>query len=214
MSLVSSLQIKKSEIMMRKYKFKGLKKSNGEWAYGDLITPIYRKKVNDSFIRDTNGDRKMIVSGTECLFTGLVDKDDKEIYEDDILDCGVGLGIVKMSVDAAGYVLDVFGKPFDVALVNFALDDIKVVGNVFEDNAVKEQIKMNYQIANICRLKMIGNDSRSWDQLATDYGYGDTNVMINEFVKTYIPKYRHFVISHLRKTCEEFTLIHEIFRNG
>ena len=196
MNLVSSLQIKKSEIMMRKYKFKGLKKSNGEWAYGDLITPIYRKKANDSFIRDTNGDRKMIVSGTECLFTGLVDKDDKEIYEDDILDCGVGLGIVKMSVEAAGYVLDVFGKPFDVALINFAIADIKVVGNVFEDNAVKEQIKMNYQIANICRLKMIGNDSRSWDQLATDYGYGDTNVMINEFVsviRSASQKYQWFV---------------------
>lgn len=72
---------------MREIKFRG-RKSNGEWIYGDLVhnvgvgastALIFPEEAYDSW------DRYIILTDTIGQFTGLFDKNGKEIYEGDIL---------------------------------------------------------------------------------------------------------------------------------
>ena len=86
--------------MKREIKFRGKSVDNNEWVYGDLIhigngCIIYQGSQSDYQITNKTGvaielfDDEVSVVRPETLgqFTGLCDKDEKEIYEDDILMC-------------------------------------------------------------------------------------------------------------------------------
>lgn len=72
---------------MREIKFRG-RNSNGEWVYGDLVhnvgvgastALIFPEEAHDSW------DRYIVLTDTIGQFTGLHDKNGKEIYEGDVL---------------------------------------------------------------------------------------------------------------------------------
>lgn len=133
--------------MTREIKFRG--KSAGVWHYGHLFA--YQEDVNSGtgshFIIEQNGKEKpkpvQVIPDTVGQFTGLHDKNGKEIYEGDILHVIAETDdthdyITQVSTNGF-YEVDLVGCEYDLTILAWlsaSYDEcctIEVIGNIYDN---------------------------------------------------------------------------------
>ena len=131
---------------MRTIKFRGRRIDNGEWVYGDLEI---RRKTGVCLIHTYNDDdtyKKQFEIGQETvgLYTGLTDKNYREIYEGDIVKDERGkIGYVSWLQQECGFVI--VWKKSDSRLGHRARGSgyeydrsLEVIGNIYNDQDILE----------------------------------------------------------------------------
>ncbi|GIP55933.1 YopX family protein [Paenibacillus vini] len=67
---------------MREYKFRGKRVDNGEWVCGNLVTYFNKPSIQD--YAQSNGEIFAVDPETVGQYTGLKDRNGKDIYEEDV----------------------------------------------------------------------------------------------------------------------------------
>ena len=120
---------------MRKIKFRGKRVSNGEWLYGDLM----HDNIGGCYIYPIECDNlykeNAVLPESVGQFTGLHDKNGREIYEGDILrDPHSGeVGVVEWSSMWLQYWLSICNSPSKEGLPFFVELGYTVVGNIHDN---------------------------------------------------------------------------------
>lgn len=121
---------------MRTIKFRGKRIDTGEFIYGDLIHNTWKENPDDV---DAYGDSLRVDNSTVGQFTGLHDKNGREIYEGDILK-GNWDTIFQVFYDDCYLEFRAKEKGgMENCIDYYGLDRIEVIGNIHDNPELLKQ---------------------------------------------------------------------------
>ena len=121
---------------MREIKFRGKSVETGKWEYGNLVITDHNRLYE--MIDNERRYRGIVAFETVGQFTGLKDKNGKEIYEGDIIEWTTLSGekyrfSVEYSNEYAQYIITNTGDVENEAEPLGDYENIEVIGNIFEN---------------------------------------------------------------------------------
>jgi len=133
---------------MRKIEFRGKRKDNGEWVYGYpcyidnelIIITGYVKQVDGSLFHCNTF--YFVIPETIGQFTGLHDKNGKEIYEGDIIEVGdMKIAIGWNSKTSSFHGLFMIGnRQMDTVNLGCLTSDDKIIGNIHDNPELLKEV--------------------------------------------------------------------------
>lgn len=135
---------------MRETLFRGKRKENGEWVYGNYAVTDNNGKRH--FIFQNKAFEFEVVPETVGQYTGIIDDNEKKIFEGDILnvinpDDDDYDYITKVYSECNTLCVDVEGQDYDYTSIGFAVeiwddecDRVEVIGNIHDN----PELLLNY----------------------------------------------------------------------
>ncbi len=132
---------------MREILFRGKRKENGEWVYGNYAVTDNNEKQH--FIFQNKAFEFEVDPETVGQYTGITDDNEKKIFEGDIL--GVTNDdpdydyITKVYLNCNTLCVDVQGQDYDYTSIGFATeiwddecDQVEIIGNIYDNPELLE----------------------------------------------------------------------------
>ena len=129
--------------MNRVIKFCGKRVDNGEWVYGYYYHSTINGRHYIANLKETRAEE--VISETVGQYTGLHDKNGKEIYEGDIVNCdfedrgngAIGFSLNNQQTMIFNYKGGYYGEPI-CDLDYFTVRFCEVIGNIHDDPELLE----------------------------------------------------------------------------
>ncbi len=128
---------------MRTIKFRG-KTQDGEWVYGYYLPSIYEDVDIITVLEDFNLNQKnyAVLKDTVGQFSGLTDKNGKEIYEGDIATDGENIYTVEFSMWSYAFVWDKHGSQNNFHFEKDDNQEMELVGNIYDNPELRTKTEM------------------------------------------------------------------------
>ena len=119
---------------MREIIFRGKREDNGEWVCG-----AYYKELSNYYILHPINAFVPVIPETVGQYTGLKDKNGKQIYEGDIVKSNYKAGNLVVYFVHGCFRLTYSKKLIGTGLEIFFNEELQIIGNIYENQELLEK---------------------------------------------------------------------------